>query len=83
MHPACDVHFRDVWPRSRILDKASELAAHHTDLQEVLNGLHDQWNEGAENLYCVFITKFYYYLVDFFPNLWLAFLAISLIISSQ
>jgi len=40
-----------VWPRSRILDKASELAARNTDLQLLMNGLQDQWNEGAENLY--------------------------------
>jgi len=51
MHPSCTVHLRDVWPRSRILDKASELAARNTDLQLLMNGLQDQWNEGAENLY--------------------------------
>jgi len=47
MHSSCDVHLRDVWPRARILQKASELAARDMDMQEMLNGLEDQWNEGA------------------------------------
>lgn len=85
--PICTLHmiciFEMCGPGSCILDKASELAAHHTHLQEILKGLQDQWNEGAENLYCIFITKFCYCLVDFFPNLSLAFLVISHRISSQ
>ena len=47
MHPSCDVHLRDVWPRARILEKAGELAARDMDLQDMLNGLEDLWDEGA------------------------------------
>lgn len=48
IHPLCTVNLRDVWPRSRILERASEAADLNTDLRLLLSGLQDEWNEGAE-----------------------------------
>jgi len=50
---ACDVHLRDVWPRSGILERAHEVAALDSDLRDVLNSLQDEWNEG-EVPFCKF-----------------------------
>jgi len=44
--PGCDVQLRDVWPRANILQKAQELAIDDGDVQSMLSGLQDQWNEG-------------------------------------
>jgi len=71
--PVCTLHVICILemcgPGSCILDKPSELAAHHTHLQEILKGLQDQWNEGAENLYSIFITNFPKPLVGFPCNI--------------
>jgi len=36
-----------VWPRPEILAKAHQLAAKNSELQELLEGITDDWDEGT------------------------------------
>jgi len=36
-----------MWPRAHILQQAEQLRGSDPDIGDILCGLHDQWNEGA------------------------------------
>jgi len=49
-----DVHLRDVWPRTAIIQKAEAAAATNGDIGHLMDSLTDPWDEGKPQLLLIF-----------------------------
>jgi len=39
---------RDVWPKSAIIEKATEMAVNNTDVRVIMDEIADEWDEGKQ-----------------------------------
>ena len=48
LHPNADKRLRDVWPKSAIIQKATEMAVNNTDVRVIMDEIADEWDEGKQ-----------------------------------